>query len=93
MTGDPMVSFRCATAFSWARGLLNPDISSNSSSMSCELINAATALLQERDESAPAVLRHHVGNEFEIDQNGSSIQRLLSDNLLKIDAVETGSNG
>ncbi|MGB9954682.1 hypothetical protein ACOZ4F_20010 [Haloarcula marismortui] len=54
---------------------------------------SAAALLRDRGESAPVVLRRHISNEFDLDLKDSSIQRLLSDNLPKIDAVETESNG
>ncbi|MDS0223821.1 helix-turn-helix domain-containing protein [Haloarcula sp. S1AR25-5A] len=54
---------------------------------------SAVALLKERGESAPVVLRRHINNEFDLELKDSSVQRLLSDNLPKIPQVETESSG
>jgi hypothetical protein len=58
-----------------------------------QALASAAALLRERGESAPVVLRRHISTEFDVGLKDSSIQRLLSDNLPKIDAVETESSG
>jgi len=58
-----------------------------------QALASAAALLRERGESAPVVLRRHISNEFDLDLKDSSVQRLLSDNLPKVDSVTTESNG
>jgi len=58
-----------------------------------EAVAAAAALLRDRGECAPVVLRRHVDREYDLGLQQSSVQRLLSDNLPKMPAIETESNG
>ena len=54
---------------------------------------SAAALLRDRGECAPVILRRHIEREYDLGLKESSVQRLVSDNLPKIGEVETESNG
>jgi len=56
-------------------------------------VASAASLLRERGMVAPIVLRRHVLDEFDVGLQESSVQRLLSDNLSKLDEIETRDGG